>query len=118
MFKFVEQCEENRFVEEASHVELTARLAAYGVLGAALENCNVHRERVVDQNRFYCGVFAHNSLDIENVFIIFFPNLFRFLVHAFLAAITVSVVLVLILLRVGQVEVNFVGGYLAWLAKN
>ena len=91
-------------------------LAANMEFLTALQRSKVHWERVVNQDRLDCGVLAHNTFNIEEVFLSFFFVLLRlFLV----VLVTLSIFfLLLVRLRVSQVEVNFVFGDLARFAEN
>ena len=91
-------------------------LAANMEFLTALKRCKVHWERVVNQDGLDCRVLTHNTFNIEEVFLSFFFVLLRlFLV----VLVTLSILfLLLVRLRVSQVEVNFVFGDLARFAEN
>ena len=91
-------------------------LAANMEFLTALQRSKVHWERVIDQDGLNCGVLAHNTFDVEEVFLSFFFVVLRlFLV----VLVTFGIFFLLFVrLRVGQVEVNFVFRDLAWLAEN
>ena len=114
--KLLQQVQEDLFVEQEAHIQMIRGLAANMEFLTALQRSKVHWERVVNQDRLDCGVLAHNTFDIEEVFLSFFFVVLRlFLV----VLVTLSIFfLLLVRLRVGQVEVNFVFRDLARFAEN
>lgn len=114
--KLLQQVQEDLLVEQEAHIQMICGLAANMEFLTTLQRSKVYWERVINEDGLNCRVLTHNTFDIEEVFLSFFlVLLWLFLV----VLVTLGIFfLLLVRLRVGQVEVNFVFWDLARFAEN